>query len=156
MSERTQKSESPVTHEKTPHGTIDFRTHPSDFTIDLRGHSAEDLFRLAAWALARVQAPTWPGDDGEEAVVDLLSDGWDDLLVNWIEELIALSERHRTLWTEVEFESIGENGVKARVRGKVWPEDGVDGGRVVKSASYHGLEVIPGPALWLGRVALDL
>ena len=156
MKDQTPKSAIPVAHEKTPHGTVDIRTHPKDFTVDLRGHKPEDLFRLAAWALARVQAPEWREESDAEAVVDILSDDWDDLLVNWINELVALSERHRTLWTEVEFESLDENGLKARVRGRAWPEDGIEVGRVVKAASYHGVEVVPGPALWSGRVALDL
>ena len=66
-------------------------------------HSAADLFRLAAWALARVTVVEWPTEKSESAEVELQSDGWDDLLVNWMNQLIFLSERHRAVWTEFEF-----------------------------------------------------
>lgn len=156
MSQEARKTEATVGHEKTPHGAIEFRTHASDYSIHLRGRSAEDLFRLAAWALARVQCKEWNEELGEATVVDLLSDDWDDLLVNWINELIALSERHRTVWTEVQFQRIRADGVKAQVRGRPWPEDPGRLGPTVKAASYHGLEVVPGPPLWHARVALDI
>lgn len=156
MSPQARKTDATVAQEKTPHGSIEFRTHASDHAVHLRGHSAEDLFRLAAWALARVQVPEWRGELGEPQSVDLLSDDWDDLLVNWINELIALSERHRTVWTDVQFQRLRADGVRAQVRGRPWPEDASRLGPDVKAASYHGLEVVPGPALWLARVALDL
>ncbi len=156
MNEQARKTVVTMTQEKTAHGAIEFRTHASDYAIHLRGHSAVDLFRLAAWALARIQVPEWTGEGREEERVELLSDDWDDLLVNWINELIALSERRRVVWIEADFERLAARELRARVRGPAWPEDASRLGRDVKSASYHGLEVVPGPVLWHARVALDL
>jgi hypothetical protein len=47
---------------RTPHGSVEFRRHASDLMVELRGHSAQDIFRLAAWALARIQAPELTGE----------------------------------------------------------------------------------------------
>ena len=156
MSEQARKTDVTLAQEKTPHGAIEIRSHTTDYTMHLRAHTAEDLFRVAAWALARVQLPVWPEERGEEQRIELLSDDWDDLLVNWINELVALSERFRTVWTEADFDRLASGELRARVRGWRWPEDPGRMGADVKSASYHGLEVVPGPVLWHARVALDV
>lgn len=146
----------PGERERTPFGTIEFRPHTADLTMELRGHSAADLFRLAAWALARVQVAEWPAEKSETAEVELQSDGWDDLLVNWMNQLIFLSERHRAVWTEFEFRRLEETALHATAKGGPWPERPDALGREVKAASYFGLELVPGPSLWMARVTLDL
>ena len=145
-----------VEQHRTPHGTVEMRPHPHDLTVELRGHSAQDLFRLAAWALAHTQLPGASGEFSAEDDVELEADGWDDLLVNWMNQLLFLTERHRAVWTEVEFRRLEETGVTAKVRGCPWPEVPAGEAREVKAASYIGLELVPGPSLWLARVTLDL
>ncbi len=143
--------------ERTPFGSIEFRSHPSDLAIELRSHSAADLFRLAAWALAKIQVKDWPAEgDAVEGEVELESDGWDDLLVNWMNQLLFLSERDRAVWTDVEFRRLEAGGLAAKVKGRPWPEVPEAMGLDVKAASYVGLELVPGPSLWLARVMLDL
>lgn len=146
----------PAEQHRTPFGSVEVRSHPNDLTVELRGHSAQDLFRLAAWVLAHNQLPGAAGEFSAEDEVDLEADGWDDLLVNWMNQLLFLAERHRAVWTEVEFRRLGETGVTAKVRGCPWPEAAPGEAREVKAASYIGLELVPGPSLWLARVTLDL
>lgn len=156
MSEQIKKTSKDSELVRTPNGTIEFRTHINDLTMDLRGHSAEDIFRLAAWGLAHAQMEDWPDECTVEDVVDLVSDDWDDGLVNWLNQLIFLSEKHRAFWTGFEFEQLDETTLKAAVKGRPLPEDLRALKREVKSASYIGIEVIPGPPLWVARVTLDL
>lgn len=141
---------------RTPHGSVEFRRHASDLTVELRGHSAQDLFRLAAWALAHTQAPGLRSETTAADRVELEADGWDDLLVNWMNQLLFLTERHRAVWTEAEFERLIESGLTAQVKGCPVPEGAAPAGREVKAASYIGLELVPGPSLWLARIKLDL
>jgi SHS2 domain-containing protein len=141
---------------RTPFGSVEFRPHASDLTVELRGHSAQDLFRLGAWALARTQAPTLAGEISAEAEFEVVGDGWDDLLVNWLNQLLFLTERHRAVWTEVEFARLDDSGLAAKIKGCPAPEGAAGGGREVKAASYVGLELVPGPSLWMARVKLDL
>jgi SHS2 domain-containing protein len=143
--------------ERTAFGSVEFRPHPAELGVELRGHSAEDLFRLAAWALAKVQVKDWPPDpDAILGEVELEADGWDDLLVNWMNQLLFLSERDRAMWTEIEFRRLEETGLSARLKGRAWPESPEAMGRDVKAASYVGLELVPGPSLWLARVTLEI
>jgi SHS2 domain-containing protein len=143
--------------ERTTFGSVEFRPHPTELGVELRGHSSQDLFRLAAWALAKVQVREWPPEpDTAEGEVELEADGWDDLLVNWMNQLLFLSERDRVMWTEVEFRRLEETGLTARIKGRAWPEGPEAMGRDVKAASYVGLELVPGPSLWLARVTLEL
>ena len=105
MDKRDETSETPggagaaIERHRTPYGSVT-AAHASDLTVELRGHSAPDLFRLAAWALARTQVPDPDGDPAAEDVIELEADGWDDLLVNWMNQLLFLTERHRAV-TEV-------------------------------------------------------
>ncbi len=162
MDKRDATSETPggagaaMDRHRTPYGSVEFRSHASDLTVELRGHSAPDLFRLAAWALARTQVPDPDGDPAAEDVIELEADGWDDLLVNWMNQLLFLTERHRAVWTEVDFRRLEDSGLTAKVKGCPWPEGQATPGREVKAASYIGLELVPGPSLWMARVKLDL
>jgi len=149
------RAEASTERERTPFGTIEIRSHATDFTVEMRGHSAADLFRLGAWTLARLQVSEWPEEGSVKDVVELESDGWDDLLVNWMNQLLFLSEKHRAMWTEVEFSRIQETGIAAVIKGKPWPER-AEAVREIKSAAYSGLELVPGPSLWLARVTLEL
>jgi len=148
--------ESVVTdRERTPYGQIEFRRHPSHVLVELRGHSAKDLFRLAAWALARVQVETWADAATVDEQIELESDGWDDLVVNWLNQLLALSEKHRASWLDMEFPRLEETSLRASVKGRAWPDRPDVPSRDVKAAAYTGLEVIPGPSLWLARVTIE-
>jgi SHS2 domain-containing protein len=156
MSGETSRSPLPTDHERTSFGTIEIRHHSDELTVELRAHSAADLFRLAAWALARVEVKEWPDEETVDGALELESDGWDDLLVNWMNQLLFLSERHRAAWTEARFSRLEESGLAASVRGRAWPDRAEAMGREVKSVSYSGLELVPGPSLWMARVTLDL
>jgi SHS2 domain-containing protein len=156
MSEHIKKTTKDAELVRTPNGTIEFRTHDTDITMDIRGHSAEDIFRLAGWGLAHTQVAKWPGECTVEDDVDLVSDDWDDGIVNWLNQLVFLCEKHRAFWTDFEFEELDAGILRASVKGRPLPEEPEALGRDVKSASYIGIEVIPGPPLWLARVTLDL
>ena len=151
-----KKAVTDTQHETTPSGSIEIRHHATELSLHLRGHSAEDLFRLAAFGLARVQMPQRPEKTTVEDVVELVSDDWEDHLVNWLNHLIYLSEKHIAVWTQVEFELLDASKLKATVRGVRLPEtpDSLD--YDIRSASYQGIEFIPGPSLWLAHVTLEI
>jgi len=155
----TQPSESrdavTTDRERTPNGQIEFRRYPTHVLVELRGHSAKDLFRLAAWALARVQVSEWVDTATIDEQVELESDGWDDLIVNFLNELLALSEKHRASWIDVEFPRLEETSMRAKVKGRAWPDRPDVPSREVKAAAYTGLEVVPGPSLWMARVTIE-
>jgi SHS2 domain-containing protein len=142
-------------HERTPFGQIEFRKHPSHTQVGLRGHSARELFQLAAWALARVQVERWDAEPTIDERVEIEADGWDDLVVNWLNQLLALSEKHRATWVEAEFEALDETTLRARVKGRAWPDRPDVPVREVKAAAYTGLEVLPGPSLWMARITIE-
>jgi SHS2 domain-containing protein len=156
MSAGASRAAAPTERERTPFGTIEIRVHTTDLTVEMRGHSAADLFRLGAWTLARLQVAEWPTEGSVKDMIEIESDGWDDLLVNWMNQLLFLSEKHRAMWNEIEFSRLEETGLAAVVKGLPWPERPEQLGREIKSTSYSGLELIPGPSLWLARVTLDL
>lgn len=156
MTSGTPDGGAAIERHRTPFGSVEFRPHAGDVTVELRGHSAQDLFRLGAWALARTQAPGLAGEISAEEEFEVVGDGWDDLLVNWLNQLLFLTERHRAVWTEVEFARLDDGGLAAKIKGCPAPEGGAGGGREVKAASYVGLELVPGPSLWMARVKLDL
>ena len=141
--------------ERTPYGQIEYRRHPSNVLVEIRGHSAKDLFRLAAWALARVQVPEWVDTATIDEQVELESDGWDDLVVNWLNQLLELSEKHRASWIDVEFPRLEETSLRATVKGRAWPDRPDVPSRDVKGASYTGIEVLAGPSLWMARVMIE-
>jgi SHS2 domain-containing protein len=145
----------PADRERTPFGQIEYRKHPSHTQVGLRGHSARDLFQLAAWAMARVQVERWDVEPTIDERVELEADGWDDLVVNWLNQLLALSEKHRATWVDIEFEKLEETSLRARVKGRAWADRPDVPAREVKAAAYTGLEVLAGPSLWMARIMIE-
>jgi SHS2 domain-containing protein len=79
----------------------------------------------------------------------------DELLFDWLSELLYLFETRHLLLTDFEVR-IDEAGLRATARGEEADDDRHQLEHEVKAITYHGLKVEPADGGWLAEVIVDI
>ena len=143
-------------------GTFEVFDHTADVGLSLRGEGLADLLETAARAVFAVMLDEGPTEAAIEA--DLAAetgpefrDDLGELLVVWLQELLARFETERLV--PLEFVSVEAGGGRARARirfGRFDPARHVARAEI-KAVTYHGLEVRAVPdGTWSARLVLDV
>ncbi len=139
--------------------------HMADLGIEVEGPTRDAIFERAAEGMFAIMwdepdsVPTGtstdsaPASSGEERRVSLRAEAVDTLFVRWLQELLYLYDAHRLIPIAVEFESLNDTHLVARV-GLRRAED--TPARELKGVTYHELEVGPVGAQWRARVIFDV
>jgi SHS2 domain-containing protein len=129
----------------------------ADSAFEAEAESLEDLFRTCAMALFDVMADTSTIEFKSKEDVEMAGDNPDELLFDWLAELIYLKDSKSMLFGRFEIKIEQADGFK--LTASVWGERAdqkkhkvrVD----VKAATYHLLEVKQVDGKWIARVVLD-
>lgn len=131
-----------------------FEEHTGEVRLELTAPSCEELFAEAGRALAElmlegegVVPPSAPG-----RVVEVHARDRAALLVEWLNELIFLSEISKQVFPRVQVERVDETHARGRVAG-LFPETLKT---AVKAATLHGVRVECSGGRWRGSVVLDV
>ena len=142
--------------------------HTADVGIRARGATLEEAFEQATLGLAEVQGALAPGPeegapDPEEparesraaVAVEVSAAGPGGLVVDWLNEVLWLTETRRAGVAGVRVERVGDGTASGSVvlsSGGPAPD-----GTFVKAVTYHRLRVEPNPGGgWLVEVYLDV
>jgi len=128
----------------------------SDVMFKAYGETLEELFSNAALALFSVICQT---DKIEPRIIKEVEVGGkdlEDLMFNWLQELIVVVDLDNLFLSEFEVLKIGEDGtyLKARCRGE--PMTPEMGGTVVKSVTYYKYNLRKTGEGYSVRVSLDI
>lgn len=139
--------------------------HTADLGIEIEGSTREAIFRRAAegmfalmWeeteaGLRPDETESAGADVREEHRITLRAKTADTLLARWLQELLYLYDAERLVPDEVEFGSLSDTDLVARVelyRSEEAPA------REIKGVTYHDLEVLPVGDAWRARVIFDV
>jgi SHS2 domain-containing protein len=130
--------------------------HVGEWKLTLRADTVEELFAEAARVVSRQCGPTSPllekgTGDGWERVTVAARDT-ETLLVDWLNELLGLSEIRHRAYHEVRGLQISDGHLQADIRGRPvtsWRSP-------VKAATYHGLQLGREGNRWKAVVLLDV
>ncbi len=129
----------------------------ADLAFEVQAESLEELFVLSAQALFAGMVE--PGDvrPVEKVEVSLESEKLDNLLFDWLSELVYLKDRDAYLFSMFEV-SIGHNG-DFSLAGKAWGEK-IDPEKQrlrtdVKAVTYHMFKLEKNESGYYARVVLD-
>lgn len=115
--------------------------HHGDLRVALRAPSLAALFEEAGRALAEVVAgaPAGPNDADSNDVetVALTAPDREALLVEWLNELIYLTETRRRVYDRARVLQIDDHALTAEVRGR----PAVGERTLVKAATFHDLQI---------------
>ena len=135
--------------------------HTADVGFEVaEAPSLEALFDEARQALLMMVFERSPEEGEREELVRLLAPDLETLLVHWINELAFFIQGDGFVPTgvEMQIEEAGEGGflLNARLTGAPLDLEGYGWQGEIKSATFHGLEVIRERSGWRAQVILDV
>ena len=129
-------------------GTHRLLEHTADMGIEANGETLEELFAQAAYGLLEIIAGVPEAVSREEKSVTLKGGDTEELLVNWLNEILYLFEIQGFFPLDFEVEEVGWNRLRARVRGEPFDPRRHVVEREVKAVTYHRLRVEKTDGLW--------
>ncbi len=129
----------------------------ADSAFEAEAENLEDLFRTCAIATFEVMADISTIEPKSKEDVELVGDNLEELLFDWLAELIYLKDSKAMLFGKFEVKIEEEDGY--RLTASIWGEPTdqkkhkvrVD----VKAVTYHLLEVRQVEGKWTAKVVLD-
>ncbi len=131
--------------------------HTADIRMEAVGSTLEDLFLNAAQGLATLLTPDSGSDtaDRREIDVELEADAVEDLLIDWLREILFLHEAEDFALLRVETRELTEGRLKARLVGRTLQED-EEPGEEIKAVTYHALSVEKTQQGYTTRIVFDI
>jgi SHS2 domain-containing protein len=136
-----------------------FIDHTADVAADLTGASPAELFTSAAQALTDTITEIGAVAPVVTQSVTLESGSLEDLLVDWLNELLYRFEVQNMLFSKAAVtlrEDAGRWHLVATVGGERFDPARHPSRVLVKSATYHGLAVVHDHEDWKARIVFDI
>jgi SHS2 domain-containing protein len=126
----------------------------SDVMFEAYGKDLKELFENSAEAMMSVICQIEKIRARDSRKIEISGKGERDLLLNWLQELIALVDTENMFFSRFELAEISPTGLKATV----WGEDAdpARGETVVKALTYHKFGLEKRGKGWVARVTLDI
>ncbi len=127
--------------------------HTADWAFRVRGQDLKQLFANAADAMFALQLrPPPPPAQEVERQVEVTGLDRETLLVNWLNELLYLQEKHGEIYREFDLQEISDTRLRAHLRGQRSP----GAARMIKAVTFHGLEIKRVAEGWEATVVVDV
>ena len=126
----------------------------SDVMFEAYGKNPKELFENAAEALFSVICRISEVEPKQERIVGLTADSVDELLIDWLQELIALVDVEEMFFSKFKIEEMQGNSLRATVFGEpITPEKGET---VVKAVTYHKFKLEETKKGLTATISLDI
>lgn len=115
----------------------EFIEHTADIGVRAFGRNPEEVFINAAGGMFAIIAESRRIQPKETLEIAVQADGYDELLRQWLQELLYHYSVTGNVFTEFTIQEIGSDAIKAVVRGDKAP------GKIkteIKAVTYHGLK----------------
>jgi SHS2 domain-containing protein len=130
--------------------------HTADLGLRVTAADLPELFREAARGLFSIIVADPSTIVGrEEQRLEIAGANRDELLFDWLNELLYLFESRRVLLAEFDVE-LDASGLRGAVRGEPWDPDRHPLEHEVKAITYHELKVERTADGWLAEVIVDI
>jgi SHS2 domain-containing protein len=136
-----------------------FIDHTADVAADLTGRSPAELFAFAAQAMTDTITALSAVGPAVTQSVTLEAGSLEDLLVDWLNELLYRFEVQNLLVSDATVTLREQNGrwyLEATVAGESFDPARHPSRVLVKSATYHGLNVTTANGTWKARIVFDI
>jgi SHS2 domain-containing protein len=129
--------------------------HSGDVGIEARGGDVRELLENATLGLLSLLCWNKVEAVGERPI-RVEADSIENLMVDWLNEVIAMASAHGELYTSVTVHDATERSAEGVVRGESVDRDRHDLRFEVKAATYHALSVTRDENGARARVIFDL
>ncbi len=117
--------------------------HTADLAVEVWGEDFPSLLVHAAEAMFALQGLPESAEQTVRRRVELSAPDRESLLVDWLNELLYLSESHGEVYTTFELADVSSPG--AALRATVHGQKGQPTKRKIKAATFHNLQVVDEP-----------
>jgi SHS2 domain-containing protein len=133
-----------------------FVDHTADIRIEARGKTIKELFVNAAAGLTALVSTESGGIPEIEMEIALDGNDYEQLLVDWLRELLFLNRARGFVLVRADVTQLAETGLVARLEGRTAgpDEDGPDG--EIKAVTYHGLSIRKEGEGYSARILFDV
>jgi SHS2 domain-containing protein len=135
---------------------FEFLNHTADIGIVVYGEDLKALFENAGEAFFHLVTDLGKVKRRVERRIEIKAESLERLMVDWLSELLYLHDVQHLLFKSFQVESIGDNGLRARVEGEPFQEGIHVIKTEVKAVTYHQIEVRQEKEGWRARVIFDL
>jgi SHS2 domain-containing protein len=135
----------------------EFFEHTADLGANIYGATLEELFCNAAKALYEAMGSLQKTDDRREKTVELRAESLEDLLHDWLAELLYEVEAKHVLYDEFEIVQLKPPLLVATLHGSSIDFARSQTNQEIKAVTYHQLcvEALP-DGTWRARIILDV
>ena len=130
--------------------------HTADVGIEAWGESAPEAFAAAAEAMYSLVARRRRVRERVEREVAVEGRDAEGLLVNWLLELLYITEVEGLVFRRFQVHELSPAGLRATAFGEPFDPDRHATGMVIKGVTRHRLEVGPGAGGFRVRAILDI
>ena len=136
-----------------PYKTFD---HTADLGLAITGASEKVLFANAAFAVFDIITDLGRVEPYETRRVLAEGDSLEDLLINFLREILYLYNGERWLLKEIRITRIDDKALEAEARGEPFDGQKHEICKEIKAVTYHQAEVLKTPKGWAARVIFDV
>jgi SHS2 domain-containing protein len=130
--------------------------HTADIGIIVYGEDLKALFENAGEAFFHIITDLRKVRRRIERRIEIRRESLDRLMVDWLTELLYLHDVEYLLFKGFKVESVGENGLKAKVKGEPFQEGVHVIKTEVKAVTYHQIRVNQEDGGWKAQIIFDL
>jgi SHS2 domain-containing protein len=129
--------------------------HTADIRMEVRGITKEELFLNAARGFTSLLERESGGRPDIELALRLEADNIEELLVDWLRELLYRHETQGFILISAEIEEVSDTYLKAKLAGRTRvPEEEPE--LEIKAVTYHGLSVQKNDAGYVVTIVFDI
>jgi SHS2 domain-containing protein len=130
--------------------------HTADIGIIVYGEDLKTLFENAGEAFFHLITDLKKVRQRVERRIEVRGEPLERLMVDWLSELLYLHDVENLLFKGFKIESVGEEGLKAVVKGETFQEGVHIIKTEVKAVTYHRIEVRKKNREWRAQIIFDL
>jgi SHS2 domain-containing protein len=132
-----------------------FAPHTADLRLLVKGVNPEQLFFNAAAAMTGAIYPDTDDAADAEFEIAVQAENPEDLLVDWLRELLFIIETREFVPTALRFDSFSENSLTATVAGHCRSQE--ESPEIeIKGVTYHGLSLKHGEGGFEAQMVFDI
>lgn len=130
--------------------------HTADFGIQAFGKTMEQVFENAAFAISDLITDTNILQGVNSQTISVTGDDRDDLMVNWLREILYLWNGMGMLVKQTSVKQVTESHLKADITYDFYDTDRHEIKNEIKAVTYHQLEVNRNQDGWFANFILDV
>jgi len=130
--------------------------HTADLGLEIYGADAAELFENAVWAVCDVMMDSTTVETSETRSFAVEGADWEDLLVNFLREILFMFNGTRFVPRECAVATIDERHVTGQVGGEPFNPEKHLINTEIKAVTYHRIAVRRTGDGWQGRVIFDV